>query len=196
MFLLAKPTDERIREFLSSQKDKPFSYADADIAAHQSRLSYPRGYVHDHNRIKLGEGADVFRQAVEALRRWEMFNIGWLHLCWPDAPIEIGTTVAVLADLRGFWSLNACRIARVFDEEGGVRRYGFAYGTLPEHVERGQESFIVEWNRIDDSVWYDLSAYSRPNQLLAKLGYPVTRALQKRFARDSMQAMVRGSAGP
>ena len=194
MFLLTKPNDERIRQFLSSQKDKPFSYSDAGIAAHQSRLSYPRGYVHDHNRIKLGEGADAFRRAAEALRRWEMFNVGWLHVCWPDAPIEIGTTVAVLADLRGFWSLNACRIARVFDEEAEVRRYGFAYGTLPEHVERGQESFIVEWNTIDDSVWYDLSAYSRPNQLLAKLGYPVTRALQKRFARDSMQAMLRSSA--
>jgi len=122
-----------------------------------------------------------------------MFNIGWLRLCWPDAPIEIGTTVAVLADLRCFWSLNACRIARVFDDDGEVKRYGFAYGTLPDHVERGQESFIVEWNSADDSVWYDLSAYSRPNQLLAKLGYPVTRALQKRFARDSMQAMLRGS---
>jgi uncharacterized protein (UPF0548 family) len=194
MFLLRKPNEERIRQFLSSQKDQPFSYpvsySDAGIAARES----PRGYTFDHNRIKLGEGADLFRTAVGALRRWEMFNIGWLHLCWANARIEIGATVAVLADLRCFWSLNACRIARVFDEEGEVRRYGFAYGTLPEHVERGQESFIVEWNTIDDSVWYDLAAYSRPNQLLAKLGYPVTRALQKRFARDSMQAMLRGSA--
>jgi len=190
MFLLTKPNREGIRRFLSSQKDQPFSYLDADIAARES----PRGYTFDHNRINLGEGADAFRRAVEALERWEMFNIGWLQLCWPDAPIEIGTMVAVLADLRCVWSLNACRIARVFDEQEDVRRYGFVYGTLPDHVERGQESFIVEWNRVDDSVWYDLAAYSQPNQLLAKLGYPLTRALQKRFARDSMQAMLRGSA--
>lgn len=194
MFLLTKPTDELIRRFISLQKDQPFShpvsYSEADIAAGQS----PPGYVRDHNRIRLGEGAEVFRAAAAAVKRWEMFNIGWLRLCWPDAPIEIGTTVAVLADLRCFWSLNACRIARVFDEDGDVKRYGFAYGTLPDHVESGQESFIVEWNRTDDSVWYDLSAYSRPNQLLARLGYPVTRALQKRFARESMAAMVRGSA--
>lgn len=190
MFLLRKPNEERIRQFISSQKDQPFS-SNADIAARHA----PAGYVKDHNRIRLGDGADSFQRAVEAVERWEMFNIGWLVLCWPDAPIEIGATVAVLADLRCFWSLNACRIARVFDEEGEIRRFGFAYGTLPEHVERGQESFVVEWNRNDDSVWYDLSAYSRPNQLLAKLGYPVTRALQKRFARDSMRAMLRGSAG-
>ena len=190
MFLLTKPNEQGIRQFLSSQQDQPFSYPDADIASGEA----PSGYTRDHNRIKLGEGANLFRNAVGALRRWEMFDIGWLQLCWPDAPIEIGTTVAVLADLRCFWSLNACRIARVFDEEGDVRRYGFAYGTLPDHVERGQESFIVEWNHTDDSVWYDLAAYSRPNQLLAKLGYPVTRALQKRFVRDSMQAMLRSSA--
>jgi len=190
MFLLTKPNREGIRQFLSSQKDQPFSYLDADIAAREP----PRGYIFDHNRIKLGEGADAFQRAVEALERWEMFNIGWLQLCWPDAPIEIGTMVAVLADLRCVWSLNACRIARIFDERENVRRYGFVYGTLPDHVERGQESFLVEWNRVDDSVWYDLAAYSQPNQLLAKLGYPLTRALQKRFARDSMQAMLRGSA--
>lgn len=190
MFLLTKPTEERIRQFLASQKDRPFTYSDADLAAQQS----PPGYTRDHHRIKLGEGADAFRRAVEALRRWEMFNIGWLQLCWPDAPIEIGATVAVLADLGCFWSLNACRIARVFDEDGDVRRYGFAYGTLPDHVERGQESFIIEWHSKDDSVWYDLSAYSRPNHLLAKLGYPVTRALQKRFTRASMQAMLRSCA--
>jgi uncharacterized protein (UPF0548 family) len=190
MFLLTKPNEAQVRQFLSSQKDQPFSYPDSDITAGLS----PRGYTRDHNRIKLGEGADVFRKAVEALKRWEMFNIGWLQLCWPHAPIEIGTTVGVLADLRCCWSLNACRIARVFDEDRDVRRYGFAYGTLPEHVERGQESFIVERHSSDDSVWYDIFAYSRPNQLPAKLGYPVTRALQKRFARDSMQAMLRSSA--
>jgi uncharacterized protein (UPF0548 family) len=190
MFLLAKPGEKRIRDFISSQKDQPFTYPDADITAGES----PPGYTRDHNRIKLGNGAESFRRAVEALRRWEMFNIGWLQLCWEEAPIEIGTTVAVLADLRLLWSLNACRIARVVDEQGDVRRFGFAYGTLADHVERGQEAFIVEWNRCDDSAWYDLSAYSTPNQLIARVGYPVTRALQKRFARDSLQAMLRACA--
>jgi uncharacterized protein (UPF0548 family) len=51
----------------------------------------------------------------------------------------------------------------------------------------------VEWRRIDDSVFYDLYAFSRPNQLLAKLGYPLARRLQHRFARDSLQAMVQAT---
>jgi uncharacterized protein (UPF0548 family) len=154
-------------------------------------LPVPRGYTADHNRIKLGEGSQVFTNAVEALKRWEMFDIGWLELCWPDAPIEAGSGVTVLAHHLGFWSLNACRIISVIDEDGEGRRYGFIYGTLPDHAERGQERFTVEWQHNDDSVWYDILAYSRPNVLLARLGYPVTRLLQKRFARDSMTTMLR-----
>src|SRR5436853_3447130 len=126
MCLMKNTNEHRIHEFLSYQNDQPFTYPDTDITAGES----PRGYTSDHHRIKLGNGADIFNRACESIKRWEMFNIGWLQLCWPDAPIEIGSTVAVLADLGFFWSLNACRIARVVGEQGEVRRYGFAYGTL------------------------------------------------------------------
>src|SRR5712692_7996758 len=139
MFLLHRPTEQEIRQFLSSQRHQTFSYPDPGIVG----LATPRGYTADHHRIRLGNGPELFQRAVEALKRWEMFNIGWLHICWPDAPIETGTTVAVLAHHLGFWSLNACRIARVIDAHGEVRKFGFAYGTLSEHVERGQESFTI-----------------------------------------------------
>src|SRR6266496_4784171 len=167
MFLLHLPPENQIRQFLTAQQGQSFSYPDAGITGRV----VPRGYKIDHNRIKLGHGPDVFQRAVESLRRWEMFNIGWLQLCWPDAPIEEGVTVAVLAHHLGFWSLNACRIVSVIDEDGESRRYGFIYGTLPDHAERGQEQFTVEWLGDDDSVWYDIFAYSRPNLLLVRLGY-------------------------
>ncbi|MEK6286248.1 MAG: DUF1990 domain-containing protein [Acidobacteriota bacterium] len=186
MFLVHRPTEEEIRRFLASQQHHPFSYPDPGITG-----LTPHGYTMDHSRIRLGNGEEVFQRAIEALKRWEMFNIGWVQLCWPDTPIQTGATVGVLAHQFGFWSLNACRIANVIEEDGEVRRSGFAYGTLPEHVERGQESFTIELQAKDDSVWYDILAYSTPNHLLAKLGYPITRALQKRFVRDSMKAMRR-----
>lgn len=80
------------------------------------------------------------------------------------------------------------------DEEGPVKRFGFAYGTLSEHAESGEERFTVEWHEQDDAVWYDILAFSRPQQLLARLGYPFARRLQKRFARDSAAAMLRAVA--
>jgi len=87
--------------------------------------------------------------------------------------------------------LNASRIVYTIDGGDDVRRFGFAYGTLADHVESGEERFSVEWRRQDGSVWYDLLAFSRPRHPLAKLGTPVGRALQRRFARDSLQAMAR-----
>jgi uncharacterized protein (UPF0548 family) len=88
------------------------------------------------------------------------------------------------------WTLNACRIVHVVDEP---RRFGFAYGTLPDHVESGEERFIVEWNQDDDTVWYDILAFSRPNHFLTRLGYPLVRRLQKRFARDSAGTMKKAA---
>ena len=75
------------------------------------------------------------------------------------------------------------------DEQGPISKYGFAYGTLPGHVESGEECFLIEWNHADDGVYYDILAFSKPNHFLTRLGYPVVRRMQKRFGRDSAAAM-------
>ena len=151
----------------------------------------PTGYNVDHHRVQLGTGTLAWNRAVEAIRAWQMFNIPWIRLCWPTVPIRVGTEVAVLVRHFGFHSLNACRIVYVIDEADPIKRFGFAYGTLAEHAERGEERFTVEWNRDDDKVWYDILAFSRPRQMLARLGYPLSRFLQKRFAEGSKAAMVK-----
>ena len=117
-----------------------------------------------------------------------MFEMRWVQLCWPDTPIREGATVAVLVSHMGFWSLNAARIVYVVEEDGADKKFGFAYGTLLEHGERGEERFTVEFHAKDQSVWYEVCAFSQPN-FLARLAYPLSRALQKRFARDSKIAM-------
>lgn len=166
------------------QKTQHYSYAEVGA----SRELSPTGYAVDHNRIQLGQGADAFERAKDAIRQWKMFDMPWVHLCWPDTPIEANATVAVLIRHFGFWSLNSARIVYVLEAHGKVEKYGFAYGTLPGHAERGEERFTVEYDTDDQSVWYDLYAFSRPGPL-ATLGYPLTRALQKRFAADSIATM-------
>jgi uncharacterized protein (UPF0548 family) len=96
----------------------------------------------------------------------------------------------VVAHHFGFWSLNACRIVYTIDDARDETRYGFAYGTLDEHIESGEERFTIEWHRSSDEVWYDLLAISRPQHILAQVGYPVCRMMQKRFASGSKSAMV------
>lgn len=187
MFSLAKPTDKQIQELINSQQLLPFSYP--EVGATNSTL--PGGYKIDHNRIRLGSGERIFHRAVSAMRSWKMFDIEWVELCWPGAEIEVGSTVVVMASHFGFWSLHPASIVYVIDEVGGqIRRFGFAYGTLPGHGERGEERFLIEWNHKDDSVWYELLAFSRPNDLLAKIAYPISRMMQKKFASASKQAML------
>ena len=194
MFSIFEPSERRLSEFLRSQRDAAIFYEDAGASRTEEA---PAGYAVDHNRVRLGEGEGTFERAVAALRAWEMFAVGWVRVFPSDAPVEVGTTVAVVGRHLGLFSLNACRIVYLIDEDDGkVRRRGFAYGTLSEHAERGEERFTVEWRREVGSVYYDLYAFSRPNLPLARIGYPLARRQQRRFARDSLQAMVRATAPP
>jgi uncharacterized protein (UPF0548 family) len=185
MFIFQPPRQNHLQEFLETQRRKPFSYAEVGA----SKEGAPRGYNLDHNRIKLGEGAESFALARRAIQNWQMFNLGWVEVLEKDAPIAVGTCALVIVRHFGFYSLNLSRIVYVLEEEAPVKRYGFAYGTLEGHAERGEERFTVEWNPQDNSVYYDLLAFSQPRHPLARLGYPVSRMLQKRFARDSRSAM-------
>jgi uncharacterized protein (UPF0548 family) len=192
MFSLRKPSEAAARRFISSQEDLPFSYE--NVGASRAGAA-PRGYAVDRYRVRLGEGPEAYTRAVEALRGWWQFDLGWVRLLPSHAPIEVGTTVGVLARHYGFWSLNTARIVHLVEGSGEVERFGFGYGTLPGHAERGEERFGVEWNRgLDDSVYYDVFAFSRPNHPLAWPGYPFARLLQKRFRRDSTRAMVEAVA--
>ena len=187
MLSLRRPPAERIREFLASQSKLGFTYTAVGATASVP----PAGYAVDHTRFRLGQGEEVFSKAKAALGRWEQFRLGWVEAWPPETPIETGEVVAVVARKLGLWCLNACRIVYVVDEPGSVSRYGFAYGTLPDHAETGEERFLVEWDRASGTVWYDILAFSRPHQLMTRLGYPCTRRLQKKFRTESAAAMSR-----
>jgi uncharacterized protein (UPF0548 family) len=189
VFLICKPTDPVIQAFLEAQARLDFTYAETGATV----ASPPRSYVVDRTRICLGAGEQVFRRAKSALEGWKQFDLGWLKAFPGNTPICSGEVVAVVARTFRLWSLNAARIVYVVDE---ARRFGFAYGTLPGHVEQGEERFLVERTE-DDAVWYDIVAMSRPRHLFTKIGYPLVRRLQKRFGRESAAAMVRAvSATP
>jgi uncharacterized protein (UPF0548 family) len=186
MWSLRQPSDEQIRTFLLRQEGEPFSYAEVGGTATEP----PTGYNVDHNRLQLGAGQAVFDAACDAMRNWQQFPAPLASISPPGAPLRPGCTVALVARALGLWWLNAARIVYTLDEAGPSRRFGFAYGTLAAHVERGEERFCIEWHA-DDSVWYDILAFSRPNYWMTRLAYPLARRIQKRFARDSKAAMLR-----
>jgi uncharacterized protein (UPF0548 family) len=181
MFLIREPSDEDAVRFVVSQRDLPFTYAEVGA----TNATPPAGYTIDHNRIQLGTGEATYRKAVDALTNWRHFELGWVTITPSGVAVEVGATVAVKARAFGTWSLSALRVVYVIDE---ARRFGFAYGTLPDHVEKGEERFLVEW-LADDSVWYDILAFSRPRHPLVRLSAPLARRLQKQFARASLNRM-------
>jgi uncharacterized protein (UPF0548 family) len=183
VFSLRRPTDEEACRYLEVRAAAPLTYP--EVGASRGSTA-PPGYRPSHARTLLGEGEETWRCAVRAVRRWAMYDMPWVDILWTDTPIEVGRVVAVRVRHYGFWSLHACRIVYVTDEP---RRFGFGYGTVADHAQRGEERFTVEWGE-DGRVHYELFAFSRPAAPLARLGYPLSRRLQKRFARESLLAMA------
>ncbi|HKO63434.1 MAG TPA: DUF1990 domain-containing protein [Pyrinomonadaceae bacterium] len=187
MFLLRPPSAERVRDFIEQQRSLAFTYAQVGATLTKP----PLGYRVDHNRIQLGTGKETYLCAIEALKRWKQFDLGWVRIANSEVVLQQDAVVAVEVKACGLWSLNAARVVYLVDDSRDTNaRFGFAYGTLPGHAEEGEERFIVEW-LADDSVWYDIFAFSRPRHPLARLTRPIVRSLQKRFAKDSLAAMKR-----
>ncbi len=188
MICLRKPSAAAIDDFIAAQSQLEFTQPSVG-ATLRVPFKPPAGFDVDHTRVKLGSGAQTFAAAKKSLAAWRHYKLGWLEIC-PECPApERGRTVASRIRYGGLWWLNACRIIDVIDEP--ERRFGFAFGTLPSHAECGEERFLVEWDRTDESVWYDILAFSRPNFWICRIGAPLVRRLQKQFARDSVAAMTR-----
>lgn len=189
MFSLTKPTLSHIADFIAATENLGFSYSNLG-ATRSDELSDPElaQYNVDQNRIRIGGGRSDWETAKTAMRSWKMFDIPWVEICRPLTPIRKGENVAILIKHFGFYSLNAARIVYTIDEPN---RFGFAYGTLEDHGESGEERFMVDMDAVSGEVSYDLLAFSTPNHRLARLGYPLTRLLQKRFAEHSKAAMCR-----
>ena len=187
LLYIKEPSDETVRQFIADQRELPFSYPEVGATKTQA----PAGYTEDHNRIKLGQGETTYKRAVSALKNWNHFDLGWVKIVPGGVPIEVGQIVAMQAQTLGVWWLNACRIVYLLDENPEFKaRFGFAYGTLPAHVEFGEERFSIEWHN-DDSVWYDIYAFSRPKHPLVRFAFPYARLLQKRFAGNSLSIMAK-----
>jgi uncharacterized protein (UPF0548 family) len=190
MVSLHKPSAEVVRTFLAAQAGREFTYP----AVGATRTAPPSGYALHHTRTRLGDGEPVFAAARAALGAWRQLRLGWLEP-WPsEEVVRPGEAVALLARLGGLWWLTCCRVVYVVDETGPAARFGYAYGTLPGHMLAGEERFLVEWDR-DGGVWYDVLAFSRPRRLLARLGYPYVRWVQRGFGPASAAAMDQAVAG-
>ena len=189
MLTLSKPTRHAVNRFLQACENRRFTY-DQIGATLQNRM--PSGFSYDSCQIRLGKGRSTFRKAIGAFQEWKMFPHAMTKVLTPTASIDVGQSVAIQFRAFLFWSVCPCRIVYVINEQcesASRHRYGFAYGTLPGHVEQGEERFLLEWNRETDEVWYSIIAFSTPRHFLAKLAYPYARYQQWKFRKLSCESM-------
>lgn len=101
-----------------------------------------------------------------------MFSVAWVRL-HPEKPVVAAETVfGISARFLFVWSTSFCRIAYTVDDKGEVDRFGFGLGAVRGHILAGEERFCGEWHHGDDTVWYHVIAFSRPNTVISLLGYP------------------------
>lgn len=152
----------------------------------------PTGFAHDLSRSEIGRGPYSFEAAREAFLRWEEFDLGWLHVVNPSAKVAPGELVAVEARAALLWSISISRVVEAVDTP---TRFGFVYATTAFHVEEGQERFVISLDPESGSVSYVIEAVSRPRHILTRIGYPISRQIQHRFARNSHARIRRCVSG-
>ena len=186
MFFATRPSRQAIDRFIKDSQALPLSYKQIGLAQ-----GSPVGYDIDETLVTIGRGDAAFERAKAALAAWRHYEFNWVEVSPAGASINPGSVVAVLVRHLGFWSLNGCRVLYGVGDRAVGPNFGFAYGTLTNHAEEGEEIFEVSLRPETHDVIYRIRAASRPRAALARVGYPIARVLQARFRKDSAQAMRR-----
>lgn len=142
------------------------------------RQPLPDGYRHLHHRTRIGQGREVFEAAGAAVRRFRMHRAAGASVR-ADGPAVPGARVEVGLGLGPLRISVPCEVICTSDAPDLA---GFTYGTLTGHPASGEESFLVEL-AADGTVWFEVTAFSRPAAWYTRLAGPLLPVLQRAFVR-------------
>jgi uncharacterized protein (UPF0548 family) len=145
----------------------------------------PSGYGNLRRSFEIGISTERFEQAAQILLSWDMHRRAGVRVRASSDYVVQGA-VAVLRLGVGRLGVDApVRVAYLVEEP---TRKGFAYGTLPGHPESGEEAFVVELHE-GGAVTITITAFSRPSTLLARVGGPISRAIQSWVTNRYLRAV-------
>jgi uncharacterized protein (UPF0548 family) len=180
VFRLSSPSIEELDRILATARRAQPTY---DALAATAGPDLPARYHHDRHDRRLGDPSH-FGRAREGLKTWQA-HLGAGAEVYPLGAFARGDSVLVRFQMGPIWAVAPCRIIYVVDEPD---RFGLAYGTLPGHPESGEEAFVVE--RDSRSTTLRIVAFSRPAEIITRLGGPVARMIQLRTAGRYMEALA------
>ncbi|MDT0461147.1 DUF1990 domain-containing protein [Streptomyces sp. DSM 41527] len=144
-----------------------------------ARTPLPPGYHHLHEELRIGRGPAVLGAAGEAITSFRMHRAAGARIR-SDAPRAApGVGVEVSLGIGPFRLRAPCSVVWTVTEEN---RIGFGYGARKGHPECGEEAFVAEL-RPDGSVWFTVTAFSRPARTVTRLAGPLVPVFQRRYAR-------------
>jgi uncharacterized protein (UPF0548 family) len=126
----------------------------------------PAGYQHVTRRVQVGSGAACFQAAAEALAHWQPQRGAGLRVRTDAERVGLGVDFASGIGVGPLRLWVPCKIVWIEDRPD---RYGFGFGTLPGHVEMGEEAFVLSTDPVGD-VWFEVRAFSRPAKWWVRLG--------------------------
>lgn len=167
-----------MRAFISSQRDARSTYATLGATEREALFAIDRSEI-------VGEGIQDLARGKRALERWAQYPAPWTHVVSEHAPPEVGDVTCARLRHLGFWSLVACRVTRIEDDE---HSRAIEIETLEGHAEIGVETFSLSLDE-HDRVIHRIASRSGPGHLLTRIGEPVMRHYQERFLRESPAAV-------
>jgi uncharacterized protein (UPF0548 family) len=104
--------------------------------------TYAAGRWHVMVQTKvIGAGPEDFHLAAQRVVSWQMHRDAGVRV-EADSEAAEGVEIAMGIGAGQLRITAECRVVAVADEP---REFGFAYGTLARHPERGEEAFLVSW---------------------------------------------------
>lgn len=194
MFVLGRPSDDRLDRTLADVRGTPLTYPDVGLTAELVAVgatgvagaTVPAGYRMVQAVRTIGAGDGDLAAACDGIRTWQLHRRQGFTVAPSMPPLAEGTEVVTAVPLAGpVHVLAACRIVWTVDDPG---RFGFAYGTLSVHPASGEEAFVVE-RTADGEVRARVVAFSRPHHPLVRLGGPVARRQQARATEGYLDAI-------
>jgi uncharacterized protein (UPF0548 family) len=157
----------------------------SEVGGTRDARPLPRGFHAMSERRQVGS-ADVLDRAGDVVLAFGMQRGAGVRVSSSEPLARAGLDVHLEVALGPLRLQAPTRVVYVVSEPD---RRGFAYGTLEGHPERGEELFLVE--RVGGATFAEVRAFSRPGRWFTRLGGPVGRVLQRRFARRYLDALER-----
>jgi uncharacterized protein (UPF0548 family) len=196
--LAASPRAQRA---LAELADRPLNFDPAELAGAGTRTGW---HVDDYRRPLPDEppGEPVadgsFEIAQRLMRDYAFADPAIVRAVFDPAVGLANRNMLLQARFGPLRFLLGCRVGTITDQTRAVdgravRIWGWSYGTLAGHFERGQMDFAV-WKRLDDgAVEFRIHVVSRRAPVgnpLVRLGLRlIGRRQQVRFARRACERM-------